>query len=291
MLRRFTFGFCALVLCSPATWSGTSDSPTAEAIMARVAANQDRAEQSRAAHIYNQKIVIRLRDNSGKLVREEDSEYSVTPTAEGTKKELAAFSGRYKAKKGGMVNYTTSGQEAADRRVDIDAELVKDLRQDLVNDQKAKDGIASELFPLATREQERYEFRLVGEEKWRGLPVYRISFQPKRAGKNRDTDTRAGPWTGEALVTRDDSQPVMVTTRLANNVPVVIRALLGSDLQGLGFSVRYDKFDGVWFPVSFGAEFRVRALFFYKRLISVSMQGSGFRRADVASTIRYEDPP
>ena len=232
------------------------------------------------------------RDGGGKLIREEDSEYSVTPTAEGTKKELAAFSGKYQAKKGGTVSYSQSGQEAPDRRIDIDADIIKELREELVNDEKARDGIAAELFPLTTREQGRYQFQLKGEERWRALPVYRISFQPKRRGKNYEIDSKAGRWSGEALVSREEGQPMLVTTRLANKVPTVVRTFFGTDLEGLGFSVRYDKFEGgVWFPVSFGAEFRIRVLFFYKRLISVSMQSGGFRRADVTSTVRYEDVP
>jgi len=63
---------------------------------------------------------------------------------------------------------------------------------------------------------------------------------------------------------------------------------LGTDIRGLGFSVSYQKFaDGVWFPVSYGGEFAVRALFFYKRRISVALTNSDFRRAGVTSNIAY----
>lgn len=233
----------------------------------------------------------RLRDSGGKLVREEESEYAVTPTPEGTKKELAAFSGKYKAKKGGMVSYDKSGYEPPDRRIHVDGDVVKELREELVEDEKARDGISPELFPLTTREQEKYQFQIKGEETWRGSPVYRITFAPKRREKGFEIDTTTGPWAGEVFVSRD-SQPVLVTTRLARKVPMAVRPFLGTNLKGLGFSIRYEKFDeGVWFPVSFGTEFRARVLFFYKRLISVSMQSSGFRRADVTSTIRYEGVP
>lgn len=275
--------FCALAAGAP------TEAVSAETIMARVAANQDRAERAREAYIYRQQVIMRLRDSRGTLVREEISDYSVTPTAEGIKKQLERFSGAYKAKKGGMVSYTKSGAEAADRRVDIDAEIVSELREELVDDAHARDGLAPELFPLTTKQQARHQFRLEGEDTWRGLPVYRISFKPK-AGKNRDFGTESGPWAGEVLVTRDDAQPVLITTRLAKKVPAAIRTLLGTNLEGLGFSIRYEKFDGgAWFPVSFGTEFRVRALFFYKRVIGVSLQNSGFRKTDVSSTVRYED--
>ena len=268
---------------------------TAEAIMARVAANQDRAQQLRASYIYRQRIVVRLRDSGGKLVREEDSRYDVTPTPDGTKKELAAFSGRYRAKKkprsgDGMVPYDKSSFEAPDRRVDIDADHVKDLCDELVNDEKSRDGLAAGLFPLTTQQQQRYRFELAGEEDFRGVPVYRIKFAPRRREGGVDIDTTSGPWTGEALVTRDGAQPMLVTTRMARKVPVAIRTMLGSDLNGVGFSIRYEKFgEGVWFPVSFGTEFYGRLLFFYKRNVSISLENSGFRRADVSSTIQYAD--
>ena len=136
---------------------------TAESIMARVAANQDQAVKFRQAYIYRQQILVRLRDNRGKLVREEDTELTVTPTPDGAKKEMTTFSGKYKAKRGGrMVAYTVPGMEAPDRHVDIDGDLVKELREDLVQEQKSKDGIATGLFPLTTQEQQRYDFRLAG---------------------------------------------------------------------------------------------------------------------------------
>jgi hypothetical protein len=53
--------------------------------------------------------------------------------------------------------------------------------------------------------------------------------------------------------------------------------------------VAYQKFeDGVWFPVSYGGEFEVRAVFFYKRTISVSMVNSDFKRSLVNSTVTYQ---
>jgi hypothetical protein len=52
--------------------------------------------------------------------------------------------------------------------------------------------------------------------------------------------------------------------------------------------VAYQKFgDGVWFPVSYGGEFEVRAVFFYKRTISVSMTNRDFRRTDVTTKVAY----
>jgi len=81
---------------------------------------------------------------------------------------------------------------------------------------------------------------------------------------------------------------VRLETSLAGKIPALVKVLLGTDIKGLGFSVTYRKFaDGVWFPVSYGGEFEVRGLFFYKRKISVSMRNSDFRKTDVNSTVVY----
>ena len=66
----------------------------------------------------------------------------------------------------------------------------------------------------------------------------------------------------------------------------MVRALLGRVLPGLGFNVEYRRFDeGVWFPVSFGTEFRLRAVFFINRDIMISLENSAFERAKVESKI------
>ncbi len=67
--------------------------------------------------------------------------------------------------------------------------------------------------------------------------------------------------------------------------------LLGTDLPGIGFNVEYRRFDeGVWFPVSFGTEFRLRAVFFINRDVSVSLENSSFEHARVESKIRDFKP-
>ncbi|HXB68875.1 MAG TPA: hypothetical protein VNY05_11550, partial [Candidatus Acidoferrales bacterium] len=79
------------------------------------------------------------------------------------------------------------------------------------------------------------------------------------------------------------------STKLAFQMPLLVKTLLGTDIKGLGFSLAYQKFeDGVWFPVSYGGEFEVRAVFFYKRTISVSMVNSDFKRSLVNSTVTYQ---
>jgi hypothetical protein len=82
----------------------------------------------------------------------------------------------------------------------------------------------------------------------------------------------------------------VVTTKMARGIPFWVRTTLGTNLQGLGFTVQYQKFDGnVWFPVSYGTEFKVRAVFVFARNISVSLVNSDFRRADVQTSVQFDD--
>ena len=66
------------------------------------------------------------------------------------------------------------------------------------------------------------------------------------------------------------------------------KCVRGLDRRRIGNIARKRKFDdGVWFPVSYGGEFQVRGVFFYRRTISVSLVNSDFRRADVTSNVAY----
>ncbi len=255
---------------------------TAGEIMARVAVNQDRAESARSAFVYRQNIAIRLRDSHGKLVREEISDFQAIPDVQHTRKELVRFAGRYR-KGNSMVSYDKSGDNQEDGfRYEADTHLAHNLRDDLINDAKSRDGVSNGLFPLTASEQRKYRFTLKGEEMYQGAAAYRIAFEP-----NKDEDEAC--WKGETLVSKADFEPMVVTTKLAPAIPFLVRTALGTNLQGLGFSVQYRKFeDGVWFPVSYGTEFRVHVLFIYSRGITISMVNSDFRRADVKTSIEFD---
>jgi hypothetical protein len=81
-----------------------------------------------------------------------------------------------------------------------------------------------------------------------------------------------------------------VTTYVAHGIPFIVKAALGTNVQQAGFKVTYRKFEpGLWFPVTYGGEFKVRALFLYVRRVGISMQNSGFQRARVESTVKFED--
>jgi hypothetical protein len=251
---------------------------TAEQIMQRVAANQDSAEQLRRKYVYKQQVHVISRKTNGKLMREETANYDVIPDERGSNKQLKQLLGKY-WHKDQYLNY--SGEDAAESN-SLDADLVHDLRTDLADEKRSKDGLAVDLFPLTSKEQSKYTFRLLGEATLNGRNVYHIAFRPK--------DNSAIVWKGEAFIDKEDFQPVSVFTKLSRKVPFLVRTALGTDLPGLGFSVSYKRQpDGAWFPVSFGTEFRLRALFVINRNISVALQNSDFEKTYVDSAIHYED--
>ena len=43
--------------------------------------------------------------------------------------------------------------------------------------------------------------------------------------------------------------------------------------------------DGTWFPVSLGSEFRIRALFFFNRTMTISLENKAFEHTHVQTKI------
>jgi hypothetical protein len=257
---------------------GPDAPPNAQAIMLKVAGNQDRAEKLRNEYVYQQQIRVVTRRTNGKLAREEIADYLVAPTPDGNKKDLKYMNGRYWH----QHRYLDFHGEPVPDKDTLDGAIVESFRDDLLNS-KSKDGVDTDLFPLTSEQQKKYDFELLGGESAHGRRVYRIGFRPK--------DKKDIAWAGEALIDCQDFQPVRVFTTLSRRIPFAVRTLLGTDLPGIGFNVEYRRFeDGVWFPVSFGTEFRLRAVFFINRDITVSLENSGFRHAHVETTIQYADP-
>ncbi len=246
--------------------------------MKEVASNQDRAQTERTQYLYDQHVKVVLRHVNGRLAREETADFLVTPGAKGSKREEKSIVGRY-WKHGQYLNF--EGQPVPDSGT-LDGSLAGSFRNDLVNDD-SKDGLAKDLFPLTTEEQKDLRFELEGEEVAEGRPAYRIKFRP--SDKNELT------WTGEALIDKEELQPVSVYTRLSRRIPFFVRTMLGTDLPGLGFSTRYKRLaKDVWFPSSFGTEFRLHAVFFINRTISVSLENRNFKHASAESTVQYQEP-
>ncbi len=209
---------------------------TADEIMARVAANQDRSEAMRKEFVYRQHIHVLTHKPGGKLLREETTDYDVTPLPDGTEKKLKTLNGRYLLK-GKYQNFTGEPVPAPDS---LDGGLIKDFRDDLSNE-KSKDGLAKDLFPLTSEEQKKYKFSLLGQETQEGRNVYHIGFRPK---DKDDID-----WAGEAYIDAVEFEPVRVFTKLSRRIPFMVRTMLGTDLPGIGFNVVYARQeDGVWFP-------------------------------------------
>ena len=272
------------------SWYAAQHPDLPEIIMAKVAMNQDRAQEMRKAFVYHQSLLIRFQRGNGKLAREEQREYTVTPSEKGFKKDLVQFTGKYE-KGGKLLEYNEPGFEY--KGIDIDGDLANELANDLANDKASRDGITNDLFALTGEKQKKYVFTFEGKENYRGTEVYRITFKPKRASLfDCDEDDGAECWAGEALVDTQEYQPVLVTTWLAKSVPKAVQILLGTNIKHLGFKVAYQKFaDGLWFPVTYGGEFYVRGVFFYKRTIAISAVNSGFQKSDVTSTIEFQLPP
>jgi hypothetical protein len=267
-----------------AAGTGLGQAPDVAEIMRRVGENQERASALRKEFTFHQKQLLRLNRGSGKVAREEHREYDVMPGERSVRKELAHFDGRYEYK-GKYVSYDRPGYTY--KEMDIDGELIDGLSDDLTGDRGSRDGIACNLFPLTAEQQRRYTFRLLAAEKYRGRDVYRVAFEPR---PHQEFDESA--WKGEALIDAAEYQPVSVHTSLAIRIPAAVKVLLGTNIKGLGFAVTYQKFDeGVWFPVSYGGEFEIRAVFFYKRTIAINMVNSEFRRASVTSSVAYATEP
>jgi hypothetical protein len=251
---------------------------TADAIMKRVATNQDRSEILRKQYVYRQHTHILTHKPKGRLLREETADYDVLPNAEGTQKELKLLTGRYWNK----GKYETFQGEPVLGTDTLDGNLIRDLREDLSNE-KTKDGLAKDLFPLTTEGQKDDEFTLLGQAVEEGRNVYHIGFRPK--------DKNDISWAGEAYIDAAEFQPVRVFTKLSRRIPFGVRTFLGTDVPGIGFNVVYKRQeDGVWFPATFGTEFRIRALFFINRDVSVSLENTGFQHTHVESKMNVVGP-
>jgi len=280
MLVASWLSFAQSVPLEQAKESDPANAPlTADTIMARVAANQDRSEELRRQYVYQQHThILTHKPRGGRLLREETADYDVTPTPDGMQKQLKLIAGRYWH----QGKYEVFEGEPVPESGSLDGGLIQGFRDDLSND-KTKDGLAKDLFPLTTEQQKNYDFKLLAPEVQEGRSVYHIGFRPKDKGEIT--------WAGEAYIDAAEFQPVRVFTKLSRRIPFAVRTLLGTDLSGLGFNVVYKRQqDGVWFPSTFGTEFRLHVLFFINRDISVSLENRGFQHTQVESKIKVMGP-
>ncbi len=271
--------------------------PTAVAIMARVAGNQDRAEAERGHYIYVQHA--RVISRKGKTVMcEEVTDSRITRTASGSHADLLKLEGRLLVKKryvpytalpgakhedGSKVEGDHESVSVAVGEEDTDRDLVESMRSSLTDD-KSKDGINRRLFPLTSAGQGEYLFHLVGRERMNRRDVFHIDFRPK--------DKSEFGWKGDAYIDATAYEPVVVSTAMARKVPMAVRTLLGTNVPGLGFTIVYaPQPDGVWFPVSLGTEFKLHVLFFFSRQILIDAQNRSFEKTHVRSEmVKVGDP-
>lgn len=271
-----------LILLAATVAMAAAQTPEIEQIMSRVALNQAKSHDARKDYIYNQRQLLRMIRGGGKIAREEHREYTVMPKERGIQKELTKFDGKYELK-GKFVAYDKPGYHY--KGLDLDSDLMDGLSKDLMDDNQGKDGLSPDMFPLTYHQQLKYDFKLLKAEQYRGRPVYRVEFEPKPHMRHLEN---GAVWKGEALIDTEEYQPLNVATKLAWKMPLAVKTLLGTNVSGVGFNVAYEKFaDGLWFPVSYGGEFEFRAVFFYKRTMTIAMVNSDFRRADVNSNVAY----
>ena len=266
---------------------GAVEAPDAASIMARMVVNVAAAEPARRSYVYHQTVRASLSKTNGKPVRKERREYDVLPGEERTEKKLAEFEGeRYEGRETELYFEPDKGEG-------LDAELIRSMTQELVDDHRSRDGIPHNLFPLTERDLPHYTFTLLERGDFRGRPVYKIAFDPllkdlcvKESGHEEECDS---PWKGEIWVDTEDLQPARIVTDLGAKIPWGVRVFLGTNVKQLGFAVSYRRVEpGVWFPVSYGTEFRLDLLWFYKRNITLSLESKDFRRADATSSIEFD---
>ena len=299
--------------------------PSVEYVMTRVAINQDASEAERSHYVYVQHT--KMTSRNGKTIHcEEITDYRLTPSAGDTHEQLLKVDGRYlknhkfisydkllprdedkpkdAAKDSDKNKADAEAKEKQDKREKkdkkdkdkdkdpafdpnsdetIDRDLVENLRWSFLHD-KSKDGIDQHLFPLTSKDQADYAFRMIGREHLNDRDVYHIAFRPK----NKDDFG----WSGDAYIDTEAFQPVLVTTGMARKIPFAVRTLLGTDVPGLGFTIRYaPQPDGVWFPVNFSTEFKIHVLYFFHRQIILDAQNREFEKTHVTSRILSDATP
>ena len=213
---------------------------------------------------------------NGKLAREESRQYTIAPTEKGAQRKLVKVEGKIlEGKK--EVAYNEAGCRRKDP--DIDGGLVDMFAREIM---WRRDSIGGIVYwgTLESKNLEKYTFKLEGEERYHDYDVYRITFREKEDS-----------WEGEALIERNEFQPVLVTSAWTGKVPTAVTITLGTNVKQIGAKITYKRFDkDVWFPVQTGGEMKLRVLFLYARTIAFSATNRDFRKADVQSSIEFTEP-
>lgn len=230
----------------------------------------------------------RISSRRGKTVHcEEITDSRVTPTETGSRQQMLSLAGRVLVRKTYVPYTTLPTRKRNDDAVTVDLgseddgsmdrDLVENMRNHLL-DSRSRDGIGSGLFPLTSKAQANYTFQLIGRERMNRRDTWHVRFQPK--------DPDEFTWKGDAYIDTEASEPVLVHTTLSRKIPFAVRALLGTNVPGLGYTVTYAPQEGgVWFPSTLGTEFKVHVLFLFHREITMDAENRSFERTHVQSTI------
>ncbi len=262
----------------------------AASIMAKLAANVEKSTDARRQYVYEQAVRSSLVRTNGQAARQEKRRYSVLPTEKGTEKKLVTFEGEYRKGKQ-MVPYSDPVFKYKD--MDIDGDVMRELTDDLVNDKKSRDGIPHSLFPLRSQDLSGYKFTMKGKSEFKGRPLYQIAFEPVKKETcvnigSDNGDCEGHPWMGEAWVDAEEFQPVRIDTHLAFQIPWGVRVFLGTNLRQTGFAITYIRVaENVWFPATYGTEFRFNVLWGYRRTVTLSLESKAFKKTDASWTIQY----
>lgn len=261
-------------------------------LMGKMTANVEKTTDARRLFVYEQKVRSSLVRAGGEVSRWEKRTYTVLPSPAAVEKKMTSFAGEYRNGKK-MHPYTEPGFKYKDN--DIDGEFLSELTKDLVEDPKSRDGIPHSLFPLRSKDLSHYRFTSKGETTLKGRRTIVIDFTPVPSegvcvhiGEG-DGGCESKPWKGTVWVDAEDLQPARIQSELAYKIPWGVRVFLGTNLSQTGFSLAYQRVaENVWFPVTYGTEFRLAVLWGYKRTITLNLESSGFRKTDVSSDINYK---
>ena len=264
------------------------------AIMEKMAAKLEASVDARRQYVYKQRVSTRLVRTNGQIARAEKREYTAAPGPERTEKTLVSLAGEYHKSKKEIIRYDKPGFEKGG----IDGVLMEHLIDDLANSKKSRDGIPHSLFPFRTADLRFYKFTYLGEIQVRGRKAHRVGFEPLtrkssciNIGDDDDEDEECASsraWKGEAVVDAEEFQPVRIFTDLTFKMPWGVKVFLGTNIRQTGFSVSYARVaPDVWFPATYGTEFRLDVLFGYKRVITLALDSSDFQRAEAKSEITF----
>ncbi len=267
----------------------------ATAIMEKMAAKLDASVDARRQYVYKQRVSAKLVRTNGQIARAEKREYTAAPGPERTEKTLVSLAGEYHKNKKEIIRYDKPGFEKGG--MDIDGGLMEDLIEDLANSKKSRDGIPHSIFPFRAKDLPGFRFTHAGEIEVKGRKAHRIAFEPVNKKSNclniggdddDDDDCPSRPWKGEVVVDAEEFQPVRIFTDLTFKMPWGVKVFLGTNIRQTGFSVSYVRVaPDVWFPATYGTEFRLDVLFGYKRVITLALDSSDFQRTEAKSEITF----